>query len=108
MVRGLLTASDSLTVEHRLRVLGAQQFWHMGSVVVTSRLQSTGSVAMEPRVSCSTACGIFLNQDLNLCLLHGQADSLPRSHQGSPNLHLNSVGIKLFSLEDSCGQNDLE
>ena len=108
MVRGLLTASDSLTVEHRLRVLGAQQFWHMGSVVVTSRLQSTGSVAMEPRVSCSTACGIFLNQDLNLCLLHGQADSLPRSHQGSPNLHLNLVGIKLFSLEDSCGQNDLE
>ena len=34
-------------------------------------------------LSCSTACGIFPDQGLNLCLLHWQADSLPLSHQGS-------------------------
>ena len=31
--------------------------------------------------SCSAACGIFLDQGLNPCLLHWQADSLPLSHQ---------------------------
>ena len=36
------------------------------------------------RFSCPTACGIFLDQGLNLCLLHWQADSLPLSHQISP------------------------
>ena len=30
------------------------------------------------------ACGIFLDQGSNLCLLHWQADSLPLGHQGSP------------------------
>ena len=30
--------------------------------------------------------GIFPTQGLNLCLLHWQADSLPLSHQGSPDL----------------------
>ena len=36
------------------------------------------------RLSCSTACGIFLDQGSNLCLLHWQMDLLPLSHQGSP------------------------
>ena len=31
------------------------------------------------------ACGIFLDQGLNL-LLHWQVDSLPLNHQGSPKL----------------------
>ena len=31
--------------------------------------------------------GIFLDQGLNLYLLHWQADSLPLSHQGSPMLY---------------------
>ena len=39
-------------------------------------------------LSCSTACGIFPDQGLNLCLLHWQADSLPLSHQGSLNFVL--------------------
>ena len=47
------------------------------------RLQSTGSVVVAHRLSCSMACGIFLDQGLNLCLLHWQTDSLPPSHQGS-------------------------
>ena len=33
---------------------------------------------------CSPACGIFPDQGSNLCLLHGQVDSVPLSHQGSP------------------------
>ena len=35
-------------------------------------------------LSCSTACGIFLNQGSNPCLLHWQAGSLPLSHLGTP------------------------
>ena len=35
------------------------------------------------RLGYSEACGIFLDQDFNLCLLCWQADFLPLSHQGS-------------------------
>ena len=47
-------------------------------------LTSTGSKARVPRLSCPMASGIFSDQGWNPCLLHRQADSLPRSHQGSP------------------------
>ena len=36
-------------------------------------------------LSCSAACGIFLDQGSNPCLLHWQADSQPLRHQESPN-----------------------
>ena len=56
------------------------------SLVVASRLLTavaslvaecglTGSIVAVHRLSCSTACGIFPDQELNLCPLHGQADS---------------------------------
>ena len=45
------------------RVRGLQQLWHVGSVVVAHGL------------SCSTACGIFLDQGSNPCPLQWQADS---------------------------------
>ena len=35
-------------------------------------------------LSCSVACGIFLDQGSNPCPLHWQADSYPLHHQGSP------------------------
>ena len=35
------------------------------------------------RLSCSKACGIFLDQGSNLCLLHRPVDSYPLYHQGS-------------------------
>ena len=54
------------------------------SVVVTTRLQSTGPIVVTHGLSCSEAYGIFPDQRLNLCLLHLQADSLPLSHQGNP------------------------
>ena len=50
-------------------------------------LQSTASRAEAQELQhsrWSEAQGIFLDQGLNLCLLHQQADSLPLSHQGNP------------------------
>ena len=47
-------------------------------------LQSSGSAVVAQGHSRSTACGIFLDQGLNLCSLHSQVDSYPLSHQGSP------------------------
>ena len=44
------------------------------------------SVAVAHGLSCSRACGIFPDQEMNLCLLHWQADSLPLSYQRSPML----------------------
>ena len=70
-VRQLLIAVASVVAEHRLPGTQAQWLQHVGSVVV----------AME--LSCSTACGIFLYQGLNPCLLHRQKDSLPLNHQES-------------------------
>ena len=54
------------------------------SVVVASGFQSTGSIVVVHGLKHSAACGIFLDQGSNLCLLHWQVDSLPLSHQGSP------------------------
>ena len=53
--------------------------------LVKHRLQGTqASAVMALRLSCPTACGIFLDQGWNLCPLHQQVDSLPLDHQGSP------------------------
>ena len=38
------------------------------------------SVVMEHGVSCLKPCGIFPDQGLNPCCLHGQEDSLPLGH----------------------------
>ena len=63
----LLLAAASLIAERRVSGTCA-------SVAVAPGLSSTGSVAAVLRLSCSTACGIFPDQGLNLCLLHWQAD----------------------------------
>ena len=54
------------------------------SVAAAHGLQSPGTVVVVYGPCCSTTCGIFLDQGLNPCLLHWQADSLPLSLQGSP------------------------
>ena len=56
----------------------------MASLVVAPGLKSAGSVLLAHGLSCSLACGIFLGQGSNPCLLHWQADSYPLCHQGSP------------------------
>ena len=53
-------------------------------VVVARGLWSAGSVVVGHGLSCSTACGIFPDQESNSCPLHWQADSYPLCHQGSP------------------------
>ena len=47
-------------------------------------LESSCSVVGASGVSCSAACGIFLDQGSNPCLLNWQVDSLPLSHWRSP------------------------
>ena len=71
----------------RAQALGTQSpvFRHTGSVVVGQGL------------SCSTACGIFPEQGLNLCPLLRQADSYPLHHQGSPRPDIVTVLIALLS-----------
>ena len=48
-------------LEHRFQLLGLQQLWCAGSVVVACRL------------CYFSARGVFSDQELNLCLLHWQA-----------------------------------
>ena len=49
-------------------------------------------------LSCSAACGIFLDQGLNLCPLHWEVDSQPLRHQGSPNpFYFNYINLFLAS-----------
>ena len=52
-------------------------------LVAACRLQGVGSVVVAHGLSCSEACGIFMDQGLNPCLLHWQVGSLPLSHRGS-------------------------
>ena len=65
------------------RPWGLRYMWHMGSVVLA------------PGLSCWTACGIFLDQGLNSCLLYWQVDSLPRSNQEMPQ----SLILKMAELQ---------
>ena len=67
VVRGLLIVVASLVAENGL---GAR-----ASVAVARRLQSAGSVVVVHGLSGSVACGISLDQGLNPCPLHWQADS---------------------------------
>ena len=66
----------------------------MGSVVAVPGVWSTGSIVVSHGLSCSEACGIFLDQGSNPGLLHWQADPLPLSHQGSPTIDF----LKQFDL----------
>ena len=93
-VPGPLTVVASLAVERSLQGTQALQLQHTGSEVAAPRLQSPGSIVVAHGLSCSTACGIFPDQRLKSCLLHWQMDSLPLSHQGSPQ-HFDFIKSKL-------------
>ena len=59
-------------------------------------LGTQASVVVAHGLSCSAACGIFLDQGLNPCPLHQQVDSQPLHHQGRPELPiLNSKKVNL-------------
>ena len=65
---------------------GAQASHYSAFSCCGGRAVSTGSVVGAHGVSCSAACGIFLDEGSNLYLLHWQADSLSQIHLGSPSL----------------------
>ena len=58
--------------------------WFYLSTVPPGKYQCSVFFFKAHRLRCSVACGILLDQGLNPCLLHWQADSSPVSHQGSP------------------------
>ena len=63
------------------QALGPAGFSSCGSRALEHRLSSRCGAR---KLSCFSACGIFLDQGSNLCLLHRQGDSATLSHQGSP------------------------
>ena len=72
---GLLIVVASLVEEHRLKGTRASVVTARGLYICSS--QALGSVVGAQELSCFAACGIFLDQGSNLCLLHWQADPLP-------------------------------
>ena len=78
--------------------VGFSSCGHMGSEVAAPGRQSTGSVVVEHRLSCSTAWGIVLDQGSNLHLLHWQVDSLLLSDQESPDPGFLEFGLRGGSL----------
>ena len=78
-----LQCGASLVVEHGPCGVQASVVAACGSVVAAPGFWCTDSVVVADGFSCSAACGILMDQGLNPCLLHWQADSLPVSHQGS-------------------------
>ena len=51
---------------------------------VQASVADLGSVVVVHELSCLMTCGIFLDQGLNSCPLHWQADSLLLDHRGGP------------------------
>ena len=56
----------------------------MGPGIAAPGLWSTGSVVVAYGLSCSEACGIFLDQGSKLCPLHWQADSYRGATREAP------------------------
>ena len=61
-------------------------------------LGTQASVAVVHGLSCSAACGIFLNQGSNPCPLHWHTDSKPLDHLGSPRRGYSNLYAVLFKL----------
>ena len=74
-VCGLLTVASLWCRAQAVRHVG---FSSCGSWVLEHRLGGYGAWA-----SLLCGCTIFLDQGLNLCLLHWQVDSLTTGYQGS-------------------------
>ena len=65
------------------------------------------SVVEVPGLSCSAACGIFLDQGLNSSPLRWQMDSYPLRYQGSPTLSL-KIHLCAYLVETWDGRIDGE
>ena len=76
---GLLVVVSPV-LEHRLWGAWASVIAAQGLSSYSFQALGTGSVVVEHGLSCCEACGIFLDQGSNSCLLLWQVDSLPLSH----------------------------
>ena len=65
---GLLIAVVSFLTEYRPYSVRTSVAVLVGSVVVAPGLESTGSIIVVHRLSCSTVGRIFPNQGSNMCL----------------------------------------
>ena len=74
----VVSGGSSLAVVCGFSCYGARTR-HMGSAAEAPELSRAGSIVVVRGLSCHMASGILLDQGLNLCLLHGQVDSLPLS-----------------------------
>ena len=77
-IRGLFIAPTSLVKR------GISGAWATGAVI--PRLWSTGSAVVAHGLGCPGACVIFSDHGSNPYLPRWQVDSVPLSHQGSPDL----------------------
>ena len=85
--------------------MGSHRVGHDWSDLAAAAVAAHGLSIVPHRFSCSVACGILLDQVLNPCLLHWQADSLPLNHQGSPHFTFNfkrSASSHQLALEVEC------
>ena len=89
----LRRAGAALRLRCTGRGLRARDLSGFGSPALEHRLGSCGA-----GFSFSVACGIFLDQRSNLCLLRWQAASLPPSHQGSHDAFSSKTSLLLLSL----------
>ena len=68
--------------------------------------QETGSVVVTGRLSCSSACGIFLDQGSNPCLLHLQVDFVTEPESPLDCKEIQPVHSKGDQHWDFFGRND--
>ena len=70
---GLLSSCNAWVSNHSgFSCSGAQALGHVVPVAVAPELQSAGLVVVMHGLSCSLACGIFLDQGSNPCPLIGR------------------------------------
>ena len=101
--RGLFSScSAQASLTGGLSCRGARALGHLAFSSGSSLAPSTGPVIVAQKLSCSMALGISPDQGSNPHLLHWLVNSLPLSHQGSPNVFLNNT-VTWFKTQDTKG-----
>ena len=75
-VHRLLTVVASLVAKRRLLVCVLMA----APLVIAAGLETAAGKPLSTGSGAHKACGIFLDQESNLCLLHWQADFYPLDH----------------------------
>lgn len=78
LLRWVFTATHKFPLVAMLGLLAA-----VASLDATCRLESTGTIVVAHRLSCSEACGLFPRPGIEPVFLDWQVVSWPLGHQGS-------------------------